>query len=109
MAAMFALVMGLTSNMKSAAGGWDNIPEDQVAQVHKNEMILPAELAEGVRNNIGSGAKANAGGGGGHVYISAVDARGVKRLLSDNGGALTSVLKNKARNFASMGKATKRG
>ena len=109
MAAMLALVLGLSGGMKSAAGGWDNIPEDQVAQVHKNEMILPAELAEGVRNNIGSGAKANAGGGGGHVYISAVDARGVKRLLSDNGGALAGVLKQKARNFSSVGKSTKRG
>lgn len=108
-AAMLALVLGFGSSMKSAAGGWDQIPEDQIAQVHKNEMILPAELAEGVRNNLGSGAKNATQAGGGNVYISAVDARGVKRLLSDNGGALASVLKGKARNFSGIGKTLKKG
>jgi hypothetical protein len=100
-AAAYGEGMGFAA-LASASGGWDQIPEDQVAQVHKNEMILPAELAEGVRSNLAGGAKDNNQSGGGHIYISAVDAKGVKRLLSDNGGALATVLKNKARNFAPL-------
>ena len=97
--AMLALVLGFSGGIKSASGGWDKIPGDQVAQVHKDEMILPAELADGVRSNLGGGASKNQASGG-HVYISAVDARGVKRLLSDNGGALTEVLQKRTRNFS---------
>jgi len=98
--AMLALVLGLGASIGSAAGGWDQVPSDQVAQIHKDEMVLPAELAEGVRSNLGGGASNKNQAGGGQVLINAVDARGVKRLLSDNGGALTSVLTKQARNFA---------
>lgn len=41
--------------LASAAGGWDEIPHDQIAQVHKKEMILSAPLAEGLRNLVGDG------------------------------------------------------
>ncbi|WP_233842197.1 phage tail length tape measure family protein [Dyella sp. 2HG41-7] len=37
------------ANLSSAAGGWDDIPADQLAMVHKNEMILPAHIADYVR------------------------------------------------------------
>ncbi len=97
---MLAMVLGLSGGMKSAAGGWDKVPGDQVAQVHKDEMILPAELAEGVRNNIGANSKQGQATNA-PINISAVDARGVKRLLSDNGGALSGVMRNQARNFSS--------
>lgn len=40
-------------NMASAAGGWGIVPQDQLAMVHKNEMVLPAALAERVRNMSG--------------------------------------------------------
>lgn len=53
-AAMLALVMGFTS-MASASGGWGQIPEDQISMVHKDEMILPANLATGIRSMISGG------------------------------------------------------
>lgn len=102
MAAMLAMVLGLGSNIKSASGGWDRIDKDQVAQVHKDEMILPAELAENVRGMTGNAARPQEGTTG-PIMISAVDARGVKRLLSDNGGAMASVLQKQARNFRNTG------
>lgn len=47
----------------SAAGGWDRVPSDQVAQIHKDEMVLPAKLAQGARETF-----ANGGSGGGNHY-----------------------------------------
>jgi hypothetical protein len=38
--------------LASAAGGWERVPEDQLALVHRNEMVLPASLAAGLRNVI---------------------------------------------------------
>jgi len=41
--------------LASAAGGWGDVPEDQLAQIHRKEMVLPAPLAAGIRDMIGSG------------------------------------------------------
>ena len=46
-------------SLASVAGGWD-IPADSLAYVHKKEMILPAGLAERIRNMTAPGG---AGGG----------------------------------------------
>lgn len=46
-----AAVMSLLGNIGSAAGGWDYVPVDgQMAELHKGEMVLPANLADRVRN-----------------------------------------------------------
>ena len=39
----------------AAEGGWD-VPADSLALLHKKEMVLPADLAENVRNMTGGGA-----------------------------------------------------
>lgn len=46
-----------TASFAAAAGGWD-VPADSMALLHKNEMVLPASLADNVRNMTG-GAGAN--------------------------------------------------
>lgn len=43
-----------------AKGSWE-MPQDQIAQVHKGEMILPAQLAEAVRAAIGGGYGVSSG------------------------------------------------
>ena len=53
-AAVFA---GAKSYLASAAGGWDEVPEDQLAMVHKDEMIMSAPLAEGIRKMVASGGQ----------------------------------------------------
>lgn len=69
MGAMFALVMGLvgggggsktsttTTRIPSAAGGWD-IPAgiNPLTQLHENEMVLPAEHAQTIRDMAGQGS-----------------------------------------------------
>jgi hypothetical protein len=61
--ATFAAVLALGS-LASAAGGWGNVPEDQLAQVHKKEMVLPATIATPLRDAIDRGVFSNVGGGG---------------------------------------------
>jgi hypothetical protein len=96
-AAVLALVMGATGNIKSAEGGFD-IPSgmNPMVQAHEEEMILPREHAETIRSLRDSG-----GGAGGpmSVKITAVDAKSVQRLFKNNGTALTNSLRKQVRNF----------
>lgn len=54
-----------------ATGAW-NLPRDMVANVHKGEMIIPADIASRLRGGHGFGggmADSSGGGGGGDVLI----------------------------------------
>jgi hypothetical protein len=86
-AAAFTGVMAFGS-IASAAGGME-VLHDQVAMVHKNEMILPANLSQGFRNIIsgngtagaaGAGGSKGVGSGGGgtsnHVHIGSITLHG---------------------------------
>lgn len=57
MAAVFAAVMGMGGGMKSAAGGYD-IPAglNPVTQLHAEEMVLPADIANPMREMTRGGA-----------------------------------------------------
>lgn len=104
-ATVFAAIMAFGSGISSAAGGWDNVPEDQMAMVHKREMILPASLADLIRSAFSAGpslalagaeggswgipterllprsaAPAQAAGGGGSPYATAAG------VVASNGG-----------------------
>jgi hypothetical protein len=83
----------------SAAGGWA-VPSlgsgGVLAQLHSNEMVLPANISQGLQGMI-------AGGGGGHTFnISAVDANSVARLFMTNGSALVQALNGAIRNGAAL-------
>jgi len=41
-------------------GAW-NVPQDMVAQIHKDEMVVPATFAEGVRQRGGFGGESSSG------------------------------------------------
>jgi hypothetical protein len=101
MASIMAAVMGLMGNLSSAAGGYWDVPSDQLAQIHKNEMVLPARHSAKLRDMLESdeGGMGGKGGGTVNVSISAVDAKSVERLFKANGGALARTLKSQARNF----------
>jgi len=65
-AAAYAEGLGMAA-LASAAGGWDRVPADQVAMIHKNEMVLPASIAEPVRQMAAAG-----GGGGAQIHFHGV-------------------------------------
>jgi hypothetical protein len=54
--------IGFAGVMASASGGWERVPSDQLAMIHKDEQVLPAGYAEGLRNLV-------AGGGGGDTHV----------------------------------------
>jgi len=63
--AAYATVAGVAGSVASAAGGWWEVPSDQMAQIHKKEMILPAEQAEALRALTAGGGR----GGGQHTHV----------------------------------------
>jgi hypothetical protein len=98
--AAYAVVAGMEALIPSAAGGWGQIPQDTMAMVHKDEMILPANIAQGVRN------MATAGGGGGGspattnmtFNVRAIDGQSVMNMLRNQQSTIVSILSNAARN-----------
>ncbi len=87
-AATFVAVEALVSNVASAQGGFERVPFDNMpAVLHKDEQVLPAQYAEGLRNLV-------AGGGGStyHYHIHANDAAGFEGMLRRNPQALVRAL-----------------
>jgi hypothetical protein len=94
-AAGAATVAAAAGSVASAAGGWV-VPSDQLALVHRNEMVLPAGLSQGLQGMI-----ANGGGGAGNpvtINVSAIDSRDVKRFFEGNGTLLVGALNKAMRN-----------
>lgn len=73
---LFGFVEALVEKIPSARGGYD-IPSgiNPLTQLHENEMVLPADIANPLRENLG------AGGGDWHVSISAIDGPSVQRMV----------------------------
>jgi hypothetical protein len=94
-----ATVMAAASGIASAAGGWV-VPSDQLAMVHQNEMILPANISQGLQGMI----SANGGVGASPVIInvSAIDSQDVKRFFHSNGSLLVSALNKAMRNGSTL-------
>jgi hypothetical protein len=97
-----ATVMAAASGIASAAGGW-MVPSNQLAMVHQNEMILPANISQGLQNMIS--ANGGAGAGAVVVNVSAIDSQDVKRFFQTNGSLLVNAV-NKAMRNGSMLRTT---
>ncbi|MEB6670647.1 phage tail protein [Acinetobacter pittii] len=113
-AAAFGLVAGLAGKIKSARGGYD-IPSgvNPVTQLHEDEMVLPSQHANTIREmgkamrsgaSFGAAAAAEGSGAGATINISAIDAKSIERLLKKNGRAVASGLNSYARGFGKNGK-----
>jgi len=87
----FAGVEAFGSDISSAAGGWDRVPvDDAPALLHRNEMVLPANLADRVRG------MTDQGGGGGDTHnwnIRAADAKSITQLLHSDPHGLSRAAK----------------
>ena len=90
-----ALIASWAGRVASAAGGWAQVPEDQMAMVHKNEMILPAPLAESIRSMTGSSTSST-----NHFHIHAMDAGSFRDYLRENSAALAEGMLHAHRNGA---------
>lgn len=88
-AAIGAEVIHLIGNVASAQGGWERVPADgMLTELHRDEMVLPANVADPVRN-----MARNGGNGGGTIIIQANDAASFQEMARRNRGALAGVMR----------------
>ena len=93
-------VGAMAGKVLSARGGLWEVPGDTMAQIHKKEMVLPAPLAEGVRQLVEGGGKQQEETP--FVFsptIMAMDARSVRKLFQREGPAMADALRAQVRNF----------
>ena len=110
-AAAFSAAMAFAP-LASARGGWGDVPFDgAMTELHKNEMVLPADIATPLRQQLkGGGPSGGAGGGfapsaandrGGdtpvHLHFHNPDAQGARRLFMDNKDHLVDALRKAIR------------
>ncbi|MGP0105981.1 hypothetical protein [Rhodoblastus sp.] len=89
-------------------GAWQ-VDQNQIAMVHKNEMVMPAAEAGAFRSML-SGAAGGAGAGaapGGdthvHLNVSALDSGSVKSWLSNNSRQIMSAMNQAVKNGDHLG------
>ena len=94
--AAYTGAMSFSGAVAAASGGF-SIPSgvNPVTQLHQEEMVLPADLSNGIRDMIGGGG---AGGGDMHFHVHATDAQSVQRLFMDNGAHIAASFKRQMRN-----------
>ncbi|TPV24244.1 hypothetical protein FJV20_12210 [Acinetobacter baumannii] len=108
-AAAFGLVAGLAGKIKSARGGYD-IPSgvNPITQLHEDEMVLPAQHANTIRElgkstfNSGMSDDSDITGQGGEnavFNIQAWDTRDIKRFMKKHGREVAGGLKGYRRGF----------
>jgi len=93
----------------SAQGGWavpSLGPGGVLARLHSNEMVLPANISQGLQSMLAT--PAGAGGGSGAdpsplvVNVSAIDSQDVKRFFQSNGSLLVAALNKAMRNGSAL-------
>jgi hypothetical protein len=104
MAAAIASTLSMIP-LAAAAGGWDvpgNIPgSGALTLIHPREMVLPANIAQGVRS-MTSGGGSSASSGEIHIHmgdVHATDSRGVEKLLRQQADTLADIMRQHRREF----------
>ncbi len=83
----------------SAQGGW-MVPSTSLAMLHTNEMVLPANISQGLQSMI-----ANGGGSAAPnvtFAVSAMDSQSVAAFFKNNGATLVSAINNAIRNGSAL-------
>ena len=93
----------LALSLPSAAGGMI-VPNDTLAMVHENEMVLPARYTSGLTNMIDQANAGGSGGGSGHTFNNSFNIQGVQP--KDIPKMIDSHIQKQARNGAYGGMRT---
>lgn len=121
-AGILALAMSFIGKIASAEGGMGSVPYDgMLTELHKDEMVLPSDIASPLRAALMGGnwslgstglasrfaADMGVGSGGGpaaisregdvHLHLQAMDGRSARRFLMDNRAGLADALRSAAR------------
>jgi len=97
--AAFGVVAGYAGRVASASGGYD-IPAgvNPMTQLHQQEMVLPAHIANPLRDMISGGGQG--GGSTTTIQVNAMDAKSFEGYLKKNSSSMSPALKKLSRNFA---------
>jgi hypothetical protein len=87
----------------SAQGGW-MVPSTSLAMLHANEMVLPANISQGLQSMIASGGGSGGSAGGANVMfnVSAMDGQSVAKFFQSNGNVLVAAINRAMRNGATL-------
>jgi hypothetical protein len=88
----------------SAQGGW-MVPSATLAMLHTNEMVLPADISQGLQSMIAGGGSGGASGSGGAnvmLNVSAMDSQSVAKFFQSNGSVLVAAINRAMRNGATL-------
>lgn len=82
----------------AASGGYD-IPAgvNPVTQLHQEEMVLPANIANPLRENLAKGGGAS--GGDVHLHVHTQSTKDFKQFLEQNSQVMAPAIRRMARNF----------
>ena len=111
-AASQAAVLATAGAVASADIGMWQVPGDQLAMIHHNELVMPAGQAAAFRqmltSNAGGGASGGGSGAGGGITLNvqAMDAASFTNFLNKNGAVLAKALNNATRMNPSLRAAT---
>lgn len=90
-------------------GAW-SIPQDQLAMVHQNELVMPAAEAGAFRSLLSQQASGGAGGAGTqggnthvHLNVNALDAGSVKNWLGNNSRQIMKAMNHAVKNGDHLG------
>lgn len=98
-AASQATVLEAGAVIPSAAGGLWSVPSDTLALIHKQESILPAGIAQPMRDFFSNGGAAGQGGGDSYaITIQAIDTQAGAQFLMNNAGVIAQGLARELRN-----------
>jgi hypothetical protein len=93
----------------SAQGGWavpSLGPGGVLAQLHSNEMVLPANISQGLQSMLAAPGSAGGGSGAGPssvvFNVSAIDSQDVTRFFQSNGSLLVAALNKAMRNGSAL-------
>ncbi len=110
-AAAQATVAGMTGAVASADIGMWQVPRDQLALIHQNELIMPAGPAGALRDMLTNNSNADGGAGGGsvaihpttHFHVNAMDSASVASWMRSNGPGMAKAIDQAVRHGAALG------
>jgi hypothetical protein len=85
----------------SAQGGW-MVPSTSLAMLHANEMVLPADISQGLQGMIAGGGNGSANGGNVMFNVSAIDGQSVAKFFQSNGSLLVAAINRAMRNGSAL-------
>ncbi len=109
-AAAQATVAGMAGGVVSADIGMWQVPRDQLALIHQNELVMPAGPAGALREMLANGSNGGGAGGGSlaihpttHFHVNAMDGPSVASWMRSNGPGMAKALDQAVRHGAALG------